>query len=97
MPSCDRFTEFSDSYQFRVSASLIQRHHRVAGYAKELVAGRLLWKRWARRNAAGKPAAKSGDCGDCAAAGPPPKEGTVHFYRRQKAEAPRERGADDET
>ena len=25
-----------------------------------LVAGRLLWKRWARRNAAGTPAAKSG-------------------------------------
>jgi len=48
-----------------------------------LVAGRLLWKRWARGHAAGKPAAKSGDCGDCAAAAPPPKEATVHFYRRR--------------
>ena len=56
-----------------------------------LVAGRLLWKRWARRNAAGTPAAKSGDCGDCAAAGPPPQEATVYFYRRRSPE----RGTDE--
>lgn len=53
-----------------------------------LVAGRLLWTRWARRHAPGRPAAKSGDCGDCAAAGPPPKESTVRFYRRRNAEPP---------
>jgi len=48
-----------------------------------LVAGRLLWKRWARRQAA-----RSGDCGDCAAAGPAPKEATVRFYRRRTPEPP---------
>lgn len=53
-----------------------------------LVAGRLLWKAWARRRAAGTSAAKSGACGDCSAAGPPPEESTVHFYRRQNAEGP---------
>ncbi|MBL8201771.1 MAG: hypothetical protein JNK40_12425 [Chromatiales bacterium] len=57
-----------------------------------LVAGRLLWKRWARRHSAGKPGAKSADCGDCAAAGPAPKEATVRFYRRPKAEPPGQDG-----
>ena len=56
-----------------------------------LVAGRLLWKRWRPGNARGKPGGKSGDCGDCAASGPPPKEATVRFYRRRKEEAPPER------
>ena len=62
-----------------------------------LVAGRLIWKRWARRNVAGKPAAKSGDCGDCAAAGPPPKEATVRFYRRQNEEGPASGAPKDES
>jgi hypothetical protein len=60
-----------------------------------VVAGRLLWKRWARRNGA-KPAAKFGDCGDCAAAGPAPKEATVRFYRRRNAEGRASGTPDDE-
>ncbi len=55
-----------------------------------LVAGRLLWKRWMRRKTPASSGAKSGDCGDCAASSPPPKEATVHFYRRRNDEAPPE-------
>jgi hypothetical protein len=62
-----------------------------------LVVGRLLWRRWARRVPAAKPAGKSGACSDCTAAGPPPKETTVHFYRRQNAEGPASGALDDET
>jgi hypothetical protein len=62
-----------------------------------LVAGRLVWKRWAGRTAAGKSAPKTGDCGDCSSAGPPPKEATVRFYRRQKEEAPAGGDPKDET
>lgn len=61
-----------------------------------LVVGRLVWTRWPRRKAAGKPAAKTGDCGDCSSAGPPPKEATVHFYRRQKARGPASGDPDDD-
>lgn len=48
-----------------------------------LVAGRLLWRRWARRKGQAPATGKAGACTDCAAAGPAPKEATVHFYRRQ--------------
>jgi ABC-type nickel/cobalt efflux system permease component RcnA len=44
-----------------------------------LVAGWLLWRRFGKR----RDGAKTGDCGDCAAAGPAPKEATVHFYRKR--------------
>jgi hypothetical protein len=44
-----------------------------------LVAGRLLWRRFGKRPAG----AKTGDCGDCAASGPAPKEATVHFHRKR--------------
>lgn len=44
-----------------------------------LVVGLVVWRRWRR----GKATGRSGDCGDCAASGPPPKESTVHFYRRR--------------
>jgi|GEM_PF-1955302 len=54
-----------------------------------LVAGRLVWRRWAAREGAAKAGTRSGACGNCAAAGPPPKEATVHFFRRRKnAEGP---------
>jgi len=53
-----------------------------------LVAGRLLWSRFGRRRAG----AKTGDCGDCAAAGPAPKEATVHFHRKRRPPG----GADEE-
>jgi len=43
-----------------------------------LVAGHLLWRRWFRARAGSKAVA----CGDCASAGPPPQEATVHFYRK---------------
>lgn len=61
-----------------------------------LVAGRFIWKRWGRRSAGGKPA-KTGDCGDCAASAPPPKEATVRFYRRRNGEGPASGASDDET
>jgi hypothetical protein len=52
-----------------------------------LVAGRLLWRRWARRNAltkaGGQLSSKASACGDCASAGPPPKEAPVRFYRKR--------------
>ena len=41
-----------------------------------LVVWRLIWR---RRNSS----RKAGACGDCASSGPPPKESTVRFYRRQ--------------
>lgn len=62
-----------------------------------LVAGRLLWKRWAGRTVAGEPAAKTGDCGDCSSADPPPKEATVHFYRRRNEEGPASGAPKDES
>ena len=53
-----------------------------------LVAGRLLWRRYAQRDAltrpGGQPSSKSSACGDCASSGPPPKEATVRFYRRRR-------------
>lgn len=61
-----------------------------------LVAGRFIWKRWGRRNTPGK-GTPSGDCGNCAASAPPPKEATVRFYRRQNAEGPASGASDDET
>jgi hypothetical protein len=61
-----------------------------------LVAGRLLWKRRARRQSAGTSAGRSSDCGDCAAPGPPPKEATVRFYRRRNAEGPASGAPEDE-
>jgi len=52
-----------------------------------LVAGRLLWRRFAQRDAltkpGSKPSSKAGACGDCASAGPPPKEATVRFYKKR--------------
>jgi hypothetical protein len=51
-----------------------------------LVAGRLLWRRWGRGQPATKQAGKGGACGDCSAAGPPPKEATVRFYRRRSGD-----------
>ena len=52
-----------------------------------LVAGRLLWRRWAQRDARAKPGGqlsiKSSACGGCASAGPPPKEATVRFYKKR--------------
>ena len=54
-----------------------------------LVAGRLVWRRWAARQDAARGGTQSGACGNCAAAGPPPKEATVHFFRRRpNAEGP---------
>jgi hypothetical protein len=50
-----------------------------------LVAGRLLWRQWAKRRAQGSTAAKSSACGDCSSAGPPPKEPAVRFYRRVRS------------
>ena len=47
-----------------------------------LVAGRLLWRQWAKRTARGNTASKSSACGDCSSAAPPPKEAPVRFYRR---------------
>ncbi|MEQ1800594.1 MAG: hypothetical protein ABL989_01645 [Gammaproteobacteria bacterium] len=53
-----------------------------------LVAGRLVWRRWARRDGKVAGEARTGDCGDCPSSGPPPKEATVHFYRRPDAKGP---------
>ncbi len=47
-----------------------------------LVAGRLLWRQWTKRRARAGTVAKSGACGDCSSAAPPPKEAPVRFYRR---------------
>lgn len=47
-----------------------------------LVAGRLLWRQWTKRTGRGGTTAKSGACGDCSSATPPPKEAPVRFYRR---------------
>ena len=47
-----------------------------------LVAGHLVWRQWTKRTARGGNAAKSGACGDCSSAAPPPKEAPVRFYRR---------------
>ncbi len=44
-----------------------------------LVVGLVVWRRWFR----GRATRRSGDCGDCAASDPPPKEATVRFYRRR--------------
>lgn len=52
-----------------------------------LVAGAYL--AWRRRR-------KAGSCGDCASAGPPPKETVVRFYRRAPSRGdtpPRDRGS----
>ncbi len=51
-----------------------------------LVAGRMVWRRWATQRGATRTGAQSGACGNCAAAGPPPKEATVHFFRRREKE-----------
>ena len=51
--------------------------------------GRLIWRRWRKSRGPGKASA----CGDCASSGPPPKEATVHFYRRDPDHAA---GADDD-
>jgi len=59
-----------------------------------LVAGRFLWRRFARR-AAGRTA---GACSGCDAAGPPPKEATMRFYRRRpNAEGPASGASERET
>lgn len=50
-----------------------------------LVAGRLIYRYVVRRNVARRSA-----CGDCASAGPPKPEATVHFYRRRDS-GPKER------
>ncbi|MDP2322664.1 MAG: FeoB-associated Cys-rich membrane protein [Gammaproteobacteria bacterium] len=44
-----------------------------------LIVGLYIRRRWSR----GKAARRAGDCGDCPASEPPPKESTVHFYRRR--------------
>ncbi len=53
-----------------------------------LVVLAVIWRRW-RRRANGQ---KASACGGCASAGPPPKEPTVRFYRRNPEAEPRERG-----
>ena len=60
-----------------------------------VVAGRLLWRRWARGKGPARTGGKTGDCGDCAKSGPPQKESTVHFYRRRDAGPPTDRSSDD--
>jgi hypothetical protein len=44
-----------------------------------LIVGLYARRRWSRSGAR----KRSGDCGDCAASGPPPKEAPVRFWRRR--------------
>lgn len=62
-----------------------------------LVAGRLLWRRFGRRKSPAQAGSKAGACSDCASAGPPPKETTIHFYRRREAGRPADGSGGDGT
>ena len=54
-----------------------------------LVAGVLIWRRFAKRDAG----QTAGACRNCDSAGPPPKEAPVRFYRRHRTDEDPEGGS----